>query len=133
MTNLQLKKLNFLGSKTTIYPSLGLHKRISKLQKKPSTLKREHPALQNMKFLNFFLLLRVIFALLDLDSEYGSADLIESGSNTNLNPKRCQKAYLKTPRVVLSGEVMSISYSVTLAPPSFSGGLQVRCSDIACT
>jgi hypothetical protein len=25
----------------------------SKLQKKPSALKREHPALQNMKFLNF--------------------------------------------------------------------------------
>jgi hypothetical protein len=28
-------------------------KRISKLPKKPSTLKREHPALQNMKFLIF--------------------------------------------------------------------------------
>jgi hypothetical protein len=61
------------GSKITIYISLGLHKgrpsysyifgsflpswiriRISKLQKKPSALKREHPALQNMKFLNFF-------------------------------------------------------------------------------
>jgi hypothetical protein len=40
-----------------------------------------------MKFLNFFLLLWVIFALLDPDpdSEYGSGtgstDLIESGSN----------------------------------------------------
>jgi hypothetical protein len=37
-----------------------------------------------MKFLNFFLLLRVIFALLDPDSKYGSGsgstDLIESGS-----------------------------------------------------
>jgi hypothetical protein len=30
-------------------------------QKKPSALKREHPALQNMKFLNFFLFLWVIF------------------------------------------------------------------------
>ncbi len=29
-------------------------KRMSKLQKKPSALKREHPALQNMKFLKFF-------------------------------------------------------------------------------
>ncbi len=87
--------------------------RTSKLQKKPSALKREHPesstskheissifstfvghfcppvfclqlskeniqnpALQNMKFLQFFLLLWVIFALLDpdLDSEYGSTD-----------------------------------------------------------
>ncbi len=28
---------------------------------------REHPAVQNLKFLNFFLLLRVIFALLDPD------------------------------------------------------------------
>jgi hypothetical protein len=38
-----------------------------------------------MKFLPFFLLLWVIFALLDLDpdseSVYGSTDLIESGSN----------------------------------------------------
>jgi hypothetical protein len=43
--------------------------RTSKLQKKPSAFKREHPALQNMKFLNFFLLLWVIFALLDLDPD----------------------------------------------------------------
>ncbi len=53
-----------------------LSKRTSKLQKKPpSALKREHPH-QNMTFLNFFLLLWVIFALLDsnsdADSEYGS-------------------------------------------------------------
>jgi hypothetical protein len=41
--------------------------RTSKLQKKPSTLKREHQALQNIKFLNFFLLLWVIFALVDPD------------------------------------------------------------------
>jgi hypothetical protein len=34
--------------------------RTSKLQKKPSAFKREHPALQNMKFLNFFLHLWVI-------------------------------------------------------------------------
>ncbi len=33
---------------------LGLHKRTFKLQNKPSALKREHPALKNMKFLNFF-------------------------------------------------------------------------------
>jgi hypothetical protein len=39
----------------------------SKLQEKPSTLKREHPALQKMKFINFFLFLWVIFALLDPD------------------------------------------------------------------
>jgi hypothetical protein len=34
-------------------------------QKKPSALKREHPALENMKILYFFLFLWVIFALLD--------------------------------------------------------------------
>ncbi len=39
--------------------------RISKLQKKPSAFKRKHPALQNMKFLNFFQFLWVISALLD--------------------------------------------------------------------
>jgi hypothetical protein len=65
--------------------------RTSKLQKKPSALKREYSALQNMKFLNFFLLLWVIFALLDLDSEsgsgYGCTDLIQSGSNSDLDPK----------------------------------------------
>jgi hypothetical protein len=48
---------------------------------KPSALKREHPALQNMKF-KFFLFLWVIFALLDPgdpDSKSGSesTDLIK--------------------------------------------------------
>jgi hypothetical protein len=54
------------------------------LQEKPSALKREHPALQNMKFLDFFQFLWVLFALLDPDS--GSTDLIESGSNPELDP-----------------------------------------------
>ncbi len=52
---------------------------------KPSALKRGHPTLQNMNFSKKFLLLWVIFALLDTDpdSEYGSGstDPIESGSN----------------------------------------------------
>jgi hypothetical protein len=48
----------------------------SKLQEKPSALKREHPALQNMKFLDFFIFLWVIFALLDL--EFGSETLIKA-------------------------------------------------------
>jgi hypothetical protein len=45
-------------------------------------LKREHPAFQNMKCINFFLFLWVIFALLDPDPDpdsefgYGSADLV---------------------------------------------------------
>jgi hypothetical protein len=43
-----------LLSKIAIYLSLVIQKRTSKLQKKPSALKREHPTLQNMKFLNLF-------------------------------------------------------------------------------
>jgi hypothetical protein len=43
--------------------------RMSKLQKKPLALKREDPALQNIKFTNFFLFLWVIFALLDSDPD----------------------------------------------------------------
>jgi hypothetical protein len=38
---------------------------MSKLQEKPSALKREHPAFQNIKFRHFFLFFGVIFALLD--------------------------------------------------------------------
>ncbi len=44
--------------------------RTHKLQKKPLALKREYLALQNMKFLNFFLILRVIFTLLDQDPRF---------------------------------------------------------------
>jgi hypothetical protein len=40
-----------------------------KLQEKPSALKKEHPALPNMKILYFFLFLWVIFALLDPDPD----------------------------------------------------------------
>ncbi len=50
-----------------------------------------------MKFLNFFLLLWVIFSLLDPNphSEYGcgSTDLIESGSNTDPDPKQLLTTY----------------------------------------
>jgi hypothetical protein len=61
---------------------------MSKLQKKPSAFKRGHPTLQNMNFDKFFLLLWVIFALLDPDpdSESGSTDPIESGSNPDPDP-----------------------------------------------
>jgi hypothetical protein len=45
-----------------------------------------------MKFLNFFLFLWVIFALLDSDPDpdNGSTDLIESGSETKLSNKDLQ-------------------------------------------
>jgi hypothetical protein len=57
-----------------------------KLQKKPSALKRGHPTL-----LNFFLLLWVIFVLLDPDPDAGSGstDPIESGSNPDPDPQLC--------------------------------------------
>ncbi len=44
-----------------------------------------------MKFRSSFLRLWVIFALLDPDpdSEYGSTDLIESGSNRDPDPQHC--------------------------------------------
>jgi hypothetical protein len=80
------KKLHFFCIKNYNLPIPRSPERTYKLQKKPSALKRERPALQNMKFLNFFLLLWVIFALLDLDpdskSGYGTTVLIESGSET---------------------------------------------------
>ncbi len=44
-----------------------------KLQQKPSALKWEHPALQKMKFINFFPCLWVIFALL---SRYFTLDFL---------------------------------------------------------
>jgi hypothetical protein len=40
-----------------------------KLQEKPSALDREHPVFKNMKILDFFLSLWVIFALLDPDPD----------------------------------------------------------------
>jgi hypothetical protein len=45
---------------------------IPKLQEKPSALKREHPALQKMKFIKFSLCLWVILALMDPDPDTGT-------------------------------------------------------------
>ncbi len=78
---------------------------MSKLQKRPSALKREHPALQNIKkILIFFLFLWVIDALLDPDTdseiEYGSTDLIESGSNPDPDSKYCN-TYLNLGQMLL--------------------------------
>jgi hypothetical protein len=62
---------------------------MSNLQGKPSALKGEHPALQKMKFIKFFLCLWVIFAFLEPnpDCESGSVDPIESGSNPDPDPQ----------------------------------------------
>ncbi len=52
---------------------------------KPSTLKKEHPALQNMNILSVFIFLRVIFAFLNPDpgthinaDPCGSTNLLKS-------------------------------------------------------
>ncbi len=64
---------------------------MSKLQKKPTAHKKGHPTLQNVNFEKNFLLLWVIFALLDPDpdseSGSGSTGLIEYGSNPDPDPK----------------------------------------------
>ncbi len=59
--------------------------RTSELEKKPSTLKREHPVLQNMTFLNFFSFFVGQFC--PTVSGSGSADLIESGSIPDTDSK----------------------------------------------
>jgi hypothetical protein len=50
---------------------------MSKLEKMPLALKREHPTLKNMKFLNFF-----YFCGSLLPPGSGTTDQIESGSAT---------------------------------------------------
>jgi hypothetical protein len=74
------KKLNFFYYQKLqfTYPQASI-KDVQVTEEALSSQKR-HPALQNMKFLNLFLLLWVIFDFLnpDPDSEYGSGstDLI---------------------------------------------------------
>jgi hypothetical protein len=52
LKKLQLKKM---WIKNTIYLSLALHKGLQSYRRsKPSALKREYPAVQNMKFLKNF-------------------------------------------------------------------------------
>jgi hypothetical protein len=57
-----LNFLIFLKSKTTIYLSLGLHKGFH-ANTEAFSPQKEHPALQNIQFLNFFLLFWAFFAL----------------------------------------------------------------------
>jgi hypothetical protein len=58
------------------------------IRKKEFSSQKEHPALLNMKFLNFSPLFWVIFGLLDSEygSGFGSTGLIESGSNPDPKP-----------------------------------------------
>jgi hypothetical protein len=77
---------------------------MSKLQKKPSALKREYQALNNMKFQIFSIFLGH-FSVPDPDSEYGSGsiDLIESGSNLDPDPKPCSILYILRPYFFIRG------------------------------
>jgi hypothetical protein len=64
------------------YLSIALHKGRPSYRRSLKALKREHPLLKNMKILDFFLFLWVIFALLDPDPD----PLFECGSgSSNLN------------------------------------------------
>ncbi len=58
--------------------------RTSKQKEKPSALKREHPALQNMNFLNFFYF---VGHFCSPGSGSKSADLIECWNSSNRYPK----------------------------------------------
>ncbi len=62
---------------------------MSMLKKKPSALEREHPGTSKNTISKFFLLLWVIFALLDPDRNFGSGstDPIESGSESDPDPQ----------------------------------------------
>ncbi len=69
------------------YPwTLGLYKERPSYRRSLQLSKENIQHFKNMKFFNFFLLLWVIFALLDPDSESGSTDPIESGSNWDPDP-----------------------------------------------
>ncbi len=80
---LQWKIFSFpnFWSNIAIFSSLASMKRFPQATGKPSALKREHQALKNMKFLNFFSIFVVHFC------PPGSTELIESGSNPD--PELC--------------------------------------------
>jgi hypothetical protein len=78
---------------------------VSKLQEKPSALKRENPVLQKMKFINFFLCLWFIFALLVPNSDPDPGTPIESGSTILLSTmKRVGRTFLRRARYLLTNE-----------------------------
>jgi hypothetical protein len=86
--------LYFFDQKIAIFLSLRLFK--GRPQEKPSALKREHPALQKIKFFTFFLFLWIIFALLNPDPTVQiNADPCGSGSETpSKNPRIWTLAHL---------------------------------------
>jgi hypothetical protein len=109
----------------------------SKLQKKPSALKRGHPTLQTMNFYKNFLLLWVIFALLDpvpeSESGSGSTDPIESGSNPDPQCWFCNKSdegrgseiwvfYIKNPLVLRQCPLPTAEEEIKTHPKTHTKG-----------
>ncbi len=72
--------------------------RTSKLQEKPLAFKIEHPALQKIKFINFFSIFMGHFCPPVSESGSGweswSRDPIESGSNPDPDPQHCFECFL---------------------------------------
>ncbi len=93
----------FFWSKTAIYLSLGLHKVCPSYKRSLQLSKRAIQHFKTWTFTNFFLLLWVIFALLDPDPDYGSesvsTDLIEYGSNTDPDPQPCVQKVIGSVRI----------------------------------
>jgi hypothetical protein len=95
---------------------------MSKLQERPSALKREHRALRKMKFINsFFLCLWVIFALLDQDCESGSTAGLEYDGSKIASARF--PGEMKGPRceLMLSGRAAAV-----LKKGDAAGGAQLR-------
>ncbi len=91
------KKLNFFGSKTTIYLFLGLHKGRPWYRRSLQLSKENIQFLKTWKFWTFFLFLWVIFALLDQDPDPATqinADPCGSGyGSETLDDRKLQICY----------------------------------------
>jgi hypothetical protein len=87
----KFQKINIAGNFLFLSLIKNLSVLMSKPQDKPSALKRESPALQKMKFMNF--------SDCESGSEYGSRDRTESESTTLFRARR----YLEDERALLPG------------------------------
>jgi hypothetical protein len=78
---LKKKKIGTVQQKIFLIKNCNLL--MSKLQEKHSAFKGEHPTLEKMKFINFFLCLWVIFAHLDPDSDTDPGTPLNPDSDTD--------------------------------------------------
>jgi hypothetical protein len=85
---------------------------MSKLQQKSSPLKREHPALLDIKFLNLFLFLWVCFALLDPDPGGSGSSILgqgESGFRSRILMTQNWKKFTSEKKFVFFDEKLQFS------------------------